>query len=137
MSQLNDTNYANITPVADDYIPVVRDSDNTVKTTTMRQLAVLMAALGSQNVTVTTTAISSVLSDEQMLVVTAAGATNQELPASSLNAGKTYYITNKGAGTVTVLPNGSDTIGGAASISLAQYATATLRSDGLGMWHRF
>lgn len=137
MSQLTVANYANATPLATDSLPFVQIAANLVKTVTVQGLADVLASLASQNVTVSVVSITTVLTTQQMLVVNAAGATNQTLPASSLNSGRTYYIANKGAGTVTVLPNGTDTIEGAASIALAQYATATLRSDGLGMWHRF
>jgi len=137
MSQLNDTNYINKSPVAADYAPWVQDSDGVVYTATMTQLAALFASLNGDDVTPTVTALATVITTQQWLVVTAAGATNQELPVNSLNSGRRIMIANKGAGTVTVLPNGTDTIEGAASITLAQYETADLRADGLGMWFRF
>jgi hypothetical protein len=137
MSQLNDTNYPNATPVAADYFPFVKDSDSTLKTVTMQGAADLFASLASQNVSVDVENANVTLTTEQMVVANSGGAFNITLPASSLNTGRTFYIANKGAGAVTILPNGADTIEGAASLVLAQYDTATLRSDGLGMWMRF
>jgi hypothetical protein len=137
MSQLNDTNYPNQVPTADDYAPFVRDSDSVLKTATMQQYADLFATLASQNVSVDVESANITLTTEQMVVANSGGAFNITLPASSLNTGRTFLIANKGAGTVTILPNGSDTIEGAASLALVQYATATLRSDGLGMYHNF
>lgn len=137
MSQVNDTNYPNQVPLAADYALFVRDSDGVLKTATMQQYADLFASLAGENIAVSVVSINTTLTTEQMLVVTAAGNTDQTLPASSLNTGRTFRIANKGAGTVSVLPDGTDTIEGAPSITLAQYETATLRSDGLGMWFRF
>jgi hypothetical protein len=137
MSQLNDINYVNQVPLAADYAPFVVDADGTVKTATMQQLADLFASLSSQSLTPVFISVDTILSTQQFAVFIAAGATNQTLPASALNAGRAFALANKGAGTVTVLPNGTDTIEGAVSLALAQYETAVLRSDGLGMYHRF
>lgn len=56
--------------------------------------------------------------------------------SDSRYTGYAYRIFNKGAGTVTVAKTGADTINGAASFTLAQYAGATLTYDGLGMWSK-
>lgn len=137
MSQLNDTNYANATPVAADYFPFVVDASSLVKTVTMQGAATLFASLASQNLDVDTTGVNLTLTTEQLVVSTAAGAIDITLPVNSTNAGRQFKIAVKGAGAVTVLPNGADTIEGAASLALAQYETATLASDGLGMWFVF
>ncbi len=136
MSQLNDTNYVNTVPIAADYFPFVVDDSGLVRTVTMQQAATLFATLAQGNLSVTTTSISLGLSVEQMVVSLAAGGITLDLPASSLNAGRSFEIAVKGAGDVTIVPAGTDTIGGAASLVLAQYDTAILRSDGLGMWFR-
>jgi len=137
MSQVNNTNYPNQAPLAADYALFVRDSDGVLKTATMQQYADLFASLAGQNLAVSVVSINTTLTTEQFLVVMAAGATDQTLPASALNTGRAICIANKGAGAVTILPDGADTIEGAASITLAQYETCRLISDGLGMWFRF
>lgn len=138
MSQVNDTNYTNQVPVAADYTIFVRDSDGVLKTATMQQLATLFQSLASLNLAVSVYSAHQTLDDEDQFVeANSGGAFNLTLPASSLNTGRRYMIFNKGAGAVTVLRNGSDTISGATSLVLAQYEAVTLVSDGLGMWARF
>lgn len=134
MSQLNDTNYANATPVAADYFPFVVDASSLVKSVTMQQAADLFASLASQNLTVTATSVNLTLSTQQLVICTSAGAIDITLPVNSTNAGRQFIVCAKGAGAVTIQPNGADTIEGAASLVLAQYETARLASDGLGMW---
>lgn len=137
MPQLNKNNYPDQAPLAADYVPFVRDSDSVIKTVTMLQLAAILQSLASLDLAVSVVSISTVLATQQLLVVNSAGATNQTLPASSLNTGRGYRIFNKGAGAVTILPNGTDTIAGSASLVLTQYQSKTLYSDGLGMWTGF
>ena len=138
MSQLNDTNYLPATPVAADYMPFVRDSDSVLRTVSMQALADLLQSLASLNLTVSVYSANQVLdSEDQFVEANSGGAFNLTLPASSLNTGRRYMIFNKCAGVVTVLPNGADTISGAASLALAQYEAVTLVSDGLGMWATF
>ena len=134
MSQLNDGNYVNKIPVAADYSLWIQDSDSVGFTATMQQLADLFASLASLNLSVSVLSINTVLSTQQYVVGNSAGAISFTLPASSLNTGRGFRIFNKGAGALTILPNGSDTIAGSASLVLAQYEGATLQSDGLGMW---
>lgn len=135
MSQVNDTNYVNQVPLAADYMLFVRDSDGVLKTVTMTQLAALLQSLASLNLSVVVYSSDQTLDGEDQFVeANSGGVFNLTLPASSLNTGRGYHIFNKGAGAVTILPNGADTIKGAASLVLAQYESAILRSDGLGMW---
>lgn len=135
MSTVNDTNYVNQVPVAADYTIFVRDSDGVLKTATMQQLATLFQSLASLNLTVSVYSANQTLDGEDQFVeANSGGAFNLTLPASSLHTGRRYIIFNKGAGAVTVLPDGADTIEGAASLALAQYETVMLTSDGLGMW---
>lgn len=134
MSQVNDTNYTNATPVASDYTIFVRDSDSVIKTATMQQLADLFASLASLNLSVTVIDSTTTLTTEQLVVGNSGSAFDINLPASSLNTGRRYRIFNKASGLVTVLPSGSDTIANQASVSIAQYATIEVTSDGLGMW---
>lgn len=136
MPIVNDTNFTNKVPVAADYAPWIQDSDGVAYTATMLQLAVLFQSLASLILSVTVVDADVTLSTEQFVEANAAGIFNITLPASSLNTGRSYRIFNKGAGTVTILPNGTDTIAGGASITVAQYATVQLTSDGLGMWSK-
>lgn len=137
MSQFNSTNYPTVTPVADDLLLIRQDSSGDVKTATIQGTADAMAALASQNVSVSVVSTGITLTTQQMVVGNSGSAFDITLPPSSTNTGKTYLISNKGTADVTVVCNGSDTIFGASSITLNQYETATLRSDGLGMWHNF
>lgn len=136
MSQLNDTNYPAATPVAADYLAFVRDSDSVIKTVTMQLLADLVMSLSGENLAVSVLSTPTVLTTQQYVVFNSAGALAITLPASSLNTGRRYVYFNKGAGAVTITPNGSDTIAGAANLVLAQYDGGQLVSDGLGMWGR-
>lgn len=137
MAQLNDTNYANQVPLEDDYVIFVRDSDGVLKTATMTQLATLFQSIANLNLTVSVVSIDTVLSDQQLMIANLASAIQFTLPAASLNTGRGYRIFNRGAGALTVLPNGADTIAGNASVVLAQYGSTTVYSDGLSMWTTF
>jgi hypothetical protein len=138
MSIVNDTNYANQVPSAADYTIFVRDSDGVIKTATMEQLAALFQSLASLINSVNVYSSDQTLdSEDQFVEANSGGAFNLTLPASTLNAGRAYRIFNRGGGSVTILPNGADTIAGAASLVLAQYESAIVQSDGLGMWATF
>ncbi len=137
MPKLNDTNYANATPVAADYMPFVRDSNGDVKTVTMQALADLLQSLASLNLSVTVISVTTTLSTQQLVIASAGGAIDLDLPASSLNTGRGYRVYNSGAGDVTLDPNGSDTIGGASSLVLSNGESVTIYSDGLGNWATF
>lgn len=137
MPQVNNTNFTNRVPIAADYAPFILNADGTAYTATMQQYATLFQSLANLNLTVSVVSISTVLTTQQLLIVNSAGATNQTLPANALNTGRGYRIFNKGAGAATILPNGTDTIAGAASLVLAQYESVTLYADGLGMWSSF
>lgn len=134
MSKLNDTNYPNQVPLAADYAPFVRDSDGVLKTVTMQQLADLVMSLSGENLAVTVISAPQALTTEQYVVFNSAGALAITLGASSLNTGRRFVYFNKGAGAVTITPNGADTISGAANLVLAQYDGGQIVSDGLGMW---
>lgn len=137
MPQVTDTNFPNKIPVAADYLPWVQDSDATAWTATFQQLADLFASLASLNLAVSIISSNTTLIAQQLVVANSAGTFNITLPASSLNTGRGYRIFNKGAGAVTILPNGSDTIAGSGSLVLAQYDSVIISSDGIGMWLTF
>jgi hypothetical protein len=137
MPIVNDTNFVNKIPVAADYVPWVQDSDGEAFTATFQQLADLFASLAALNLTVTVISAQQTLTTQQLVVANSGSAFDLDLPASSLNTGRTYHIYNKGAGAVTITPNGSDTIGGAASLVLAQGESVIITSDGIGNWATF
>ena len=137
MPIVNDTNFLNKIPTSVDYAPWIQDSDGVAYSATMQQLANLFASLASQNLTVTVITAQQTLSTQQLVVASSGSAFDLDLPASSLNTGRRYHIYNEGAGDVTVTPNGSDTVGGAASLVLSQGESVIIVSDGLGNWTTF
>lgn len=134
MSQFDPANYPTVTPAAADLVLLLQDSSGLVKTATVQGLADTSASLASLNLAVTVISAPQALTTEQYVVFNSAGALAITLPASSLNTGRGYRYFNKGAGAVTITPDGSDTIAGAGSLVLAQYDGGQLQSDGLGMW---
>lgn len=138
MSIFNSDNYPNATPVAADYVLFTRDSDDAQRTANFTQIAALVQSLSSLVNSVNVYSANQTLdAEDQFVEANSGGAFNLTLPASSLNTGRAYRIFNKGSGTVTILPNGADTIAGSASLALAQYESAVVQSDGLGMWAVF
>lgn len=138
MPQLTPANYANQAPTSeDDYILFGRDSDDVLNTATMAQLAAYLQSLASLINSVTVYSSTQTLTTEQFVEANSGSALDFNLPASSLNTGRSYRIYNKGAGALTIVPNGSDTIKGAANLTLAQYESAIVQADGLGDWAVF
>lgn len=95
------------------------------------------AAAPAALVTITT---STTLTSSQYIIPAsaAAGAITLTLPAASAGC-REYWIfrTNSIGGSVTIAAAGSDTINGAATITLtAQYAFAHIVSDGTALWMR-
>lgn len=79
------------------------------------------------------TAAAAVLNDDD--VVLATGTFNVTLPVADNSVGRMITVKNLGAGTVTVVPTGSDTIDGAASYPLAlAYESVTVVGAGGGAW---
>lgn len=52
------------------------------------------------------------------------------LPTAASISGRIYTIKNTGAGTITIDPNGSETVDGSTTVSLTQYESKTVMSDG-------
>ena len=80
---------------------------------------------------VATTAVSSTLAANSFTTVTAAGATNQSLPAAP-TIGNVCSLKNQGAGLVTVLGNGNNifTAASAASDAIPTGGARTYKWDG-------
>lgn len=72
-----------------------------------------------------------------LVIANSGSAINITLPAAVSNAGRRYRIANKGAGALSVLRSGGDTIGGGTSASLAQYDAFEFISDGVDTWFQF
>jgi len=97
----------------------------------------------AQRVLIPITALSSgspytVLStDEVLLITTGASAYTVNLPAASTAGRKVLVIkVDSGAGAITVTPNGSDTIEGAATkVISSQYGKVGIVSDGTATWY--
>lgn len=102
--------------------------------------------LGIGVTSVTTAAGTTAMSTSSTACQVFTGTTTQTLTlpaANAFGAGIAYvvYVKNVSTGTVTVQRAGSDTINSTASnvtsFTLAQWATATLFSDGVSAWERF
>lgn len=80
-----------------------------------------------------TAAYTATALDHTILANAAGGAFTVTLPKAADNKGKILCVkrTNSGANAVTIARQGSDTIDGAATVTLsAQYASRLLQSDG-------
>lgn len=117
-----------------DIVLIWQTSSGAVKTITGQNLANSLQALMAFNDTVTFITSNTLLSTQQMVVANSGSTFTLTLPTASSNQGRRYTIVNKGAGVVTVARTGSDTIGGATSLTLAQYHAYTFESDGVGVW---
>ena len=87
-------------------------------------------------VTATTTTLTN--NDYVLLVVGATGAVTVNLPSAALvQPGRTYLIYKDGAAqTITITPNGSDTInGGALTLASGARHSTTVMSDGVSVWY--
>lgn len=59
------------------------------------------------------------------------------LPSASDGvAGQMFRVGNIGTGTITVTPAGTDTISGAATLSLLTHTSVSLVSDGVSNWEQ-
>jgi hypothetical protein len=84
-----------------------------------------------KTINIQTSSYTAVAGDE-IIEMNSASATTVTLPTSSATTGQTYWIKNKGAGTVTVQA-ASGNIDGASSVALAQWDKVTVYWDG-SLW---
>jgi len=109
-----------------------------VSTITGANLVASIKALNTSGLTTSIISANTTLDLTYQFVVANSGSPfTITLPLGTSSAsytGRPYYIFNKGAGTITVNITGGDTINGAASITLAQYAGGIFRYDGSSMW---
>lgn len=121
-----------------DLILVYKASVGAVKTITAENFAASIKALTDRSLEITNLSANATLTAEDDFVVcNSGGGFTVTLPLSADNPGLPFKITNKGAGSITIDTLGSDTIGGDASITLAQYESVTVIADGDAMWMPF
>lgn len=90
--------------------------------------------LGTKRKTSTKTASYTLTLQDDIVVFNATTLTATLPAANTVPAGKTLTIKNIFAGNLTVARTGTDTIDGATSQTLAQWANSTYMSDGTGQW---
>lgn len=137
MPQFN--SYPAITELlAADLILVYKDDVGAVKTINAEDLAAAIKALTSRAFIKNIVNSATSLDDTYQFVIANSGSGfNITLPPADENDGISWWITNKGAGTITLLTTGSDTLEGQASITLTQYESVIVISDGIDMYHIF
>jgi len=86
------------------------------------------------NVSAQTTTFNVTSSDQGKLFTVTNSVTADLVAAATASTNFTFMIFNAGAGTVTIDPNGSETINGAATLALAVGDGAIVVSDGTN-WH--
>ncbi len=123
---------------AEDLFLVWRDSTGSVKTINGENLVATIKSLMLKNFAVLelNSALTLTAADE-FVICNSGSAFTVTLPVNADYAGKPYYISNKGAGTINVAPDGTDTIAGASNLSIPQFSSHLLIADGLGMWSKF
>jgi hypothetical protein len=135
--KFNPTNYPAATPVAADALPLWQASSGNIKSATVQALADAIDPLIPRLLTVAVVTGTLTLALQQLVIASSAAPFDLRLPGSSVNEGRVYHVFNSGAGDVTVTPDGSDTVGLAATLVLAQGESVILASDGLGNWATF
>lgn len=127
--------------LADDTILMWSDADGAVQQISGENLATALQLLWNPNLTVNILSSNTVLTSDYQFVQCNSGSTfTLTIPDSDSEVellGKPFYISNKGAGTVTLQRSGSDTIGGATSLAIAQGESVIIISDGAGYWSTF
>jgi len=70
------------------------------------------------------------ITDDDYMVAVSGGTFTINLPTAVGVQGKLYVIKNNGTGTITVDPNGSETIDGSTTVTLIQNDSIQITSDG-------
>lgn len=106
-------------------IPIL-DSDAIYVSTTVE------TALNEVGYTLTTinTTTSLTIANKGIVLCNSGSAITVNLPTAVGNSKLRYVITNIGAGTVTIDPNGAQTIAGDSTFDLYQYESLSIYSDG-------
>lgn len=121
--------------LAADVLLVWQDSTGVNKTITFEDFVTSVEDLFDKRQSVDEVAVNTVLDDTYELVVAnSGGGITVTLPDALTYLGKTYSIVNKGAGTLTIARSGADTIGGATSVTMAQYKGYDFKATASGLW---
>ncbi len=124
--------------LAADTILTYKDAAGAIKQITGENLAAAIKLLMSRALDITILTSATTLDENSEFIICNSGSTFiVTLPESTDSPGVPIYLSNKGAGTVSIVPTGSDTIAGESGISVIQYASVILIPDGLGMYHVF
>jgi len=112
-----------------------RDSDGTINQITLADLIASIQSNTDGAQIVTYVNADTTLTPAMGYVVANTGANiTLTLPLAAASSGITFGVLNKGVGHVTVDPSGSDTIAGQASITLGQFESARMTSDGSSLY---
>jgi len=125
------------TLAANDQIPIQQEASGALKLIEAEDLATEVKALAPVEREVTTLSSNTTLSTQDVVVGNSGGGITLTLPDAATNEGKRYYISNRGAGAVTVEADSGDTINGDASVVLAQYEGCVVISVGNGLWQTY
>lgn len=118
-----------------DTILILRDSDGTVVQISFEDFLASINANTNGALKVTYLNADTVLDPTMGFVVVNSGSNvTLTLPLAAASAGIAFSVLNKGAGHVTIDASGSDTIAGQAAVTLLQYESAVLRSDGSSLY---
>ena len=80
--------------------------------------------------TLINTAVTTIFVNVNETINCTAGTFSVNLPTAVGIQGTTYTLVNSGTGTITLDPNGAETINGNTTITLTQYVSRTVQSDG-------
>ena len=108
-----------------------------VKTITASQVWTMPDATGTVALTsdieshsLINTAVTTTFVNPNETINCTGGTFSVNLPTASGIQGRLYVLVNSGTGVITLDPNGAETINGNATITLAQYISRTVQSDG-------
>ncbi len=134
MPQFND--YPEIDDLlAADLILVYKSDVGAVKTIAVDNLAAALRSITRKNLGITNINSATTLDSTNELVIGNSGAGfTVTLPLSASNAGLPLYLSNIGAGDMTVNTVGGDTIRGLTEVTLSQYESFLFVADGDAMW---
>lgn len=120
--------------LADTFI-IWQDSSGTVCQISLSDLIASFISNTQGAQTVTPINADTVLTPEMGFVVVNSGAAiTVTLPLAAASSGITFPIMNKGAGHVTIQTSGSDTVAGQSTVTLTQFQSTRLQSDGSNLF---
>lgn len=80
--------------------------------------------------TLINTAVTTTFVNPNETINCTGGTFSVNLPTASGIQGRLYVLVNSGTGVITLDPNGAETINGNTTITLTQYVSRTVQSDG-------